>query len=120
MGITRDQANSHGGPGMQVGIDPAGGAGHTAPRAFSMAIGGRATWTSGARASGTRSPSFPAKCDFPVHINASHWGDLELLVGEPDEVHPSEPATTVPLGDLTLDQVEQIIRRIVREELGDA
>ena len=120
MGITRDQTGTHGGAGMQVGIDPAGGADHTAE---SVLYGDwwssrMEEWSEGQWREVTVFPRL--KCDFPVDINASHWDDFELLVGEPDEIHPPEPETDVPVGDLTLEQLEPIIRRIVREELGDA
>jgi hypothetical protein len=59
-----------------------------------------------------------AKCDFPVAINASHWDDLLLesgKVSEATEPLPSQPVQ--PASYPTLDQIEQVVRRVVREEL---
>ena len=58
-----------------------------------------------------------SKCDFAVDINASHWDDLEVQVGEPDEVTPPKPKD-IKVGDLSLGQLVGLIRRVIREEAG--
>jgi len=131
MNITRDQDGSHGGHGMQIGIDPTGGTDHTAESVLYgdwwssyMDEWKEGEWhqvTVDAVSQADEITVFlHSKCDFPVDISASHWDDFELQVGEPDEVQPPEPKKDKPIGDLTLEQLEQLVRRIVREELADA
>lgn len=131
MNVTHDQDGSHGGHGMQIGIDPAGGTDHTAK---SVLYG--EWWSSHMEEWHERewhqvtvdaisevdaiTVFLRGKCDWPVDINASHWDDFELQVGEPDEVAPPEPEEQEPIADLTLQRLRQIIREIVREELGSA
>jgi hypothetical protein len=59
-----------------------------------------------------------SKCDFPADINASHWDDFKIEAG--DTVPPSEepPVEEVPVGFPTLEQIEEVVRRVVQEELA--
>ena len=135
MSVTRDKDGSDGGHGMQIGIDPTGGTDHTAESVLygdwwssymrDVQDWGDRAWqervwhqvTVDAVSQGDEITVFlHAKCDFPVDINASHWDDLVLEVGRPDEVKPPEKRKDKPIGDLTLEQLEQIIRRVIQEE----
>jgi hypothetical protein len=130
MNVTRDRDGSDGGHGMQIGIDPTGGTDHTSPTVVYgdwwssyMDEWKSREWhqvTVDAISETDEITVFlRSKCDFPVDINASHWDDFVLEIGQPDEVKPPEKKKDKPIGDLTLEQLEQIVKRIVGEELAN-
>ena len=128
MGVTHDTQGGGGGLGMRIGIDPTGGTDHTAPTVkYSL------YWSSHlpdwrerewrkreieVTAQADEITVFlRSKCDWPVDINASHWDDLQVEVGEANEVTPPKPKD-IKVGELSLGQLVGLIRRIVREEIG--
>ncbi len=124
MNVSNSRGGRDGGHGMRIGIDPMGGEDHTAS---SVVYGD--WWSSympdwqerewrelsvetmaGAE---VVTVFLHAKCDFAADINASYWDDFQLLVGDADPVPPADEGRTYP----TLAQIEEIVRRAVREEL---
>jgi hypothetical protein len=125
MNVTNSHGGRDGGHGMRVGIDPAGGERHTAPSvtygewwSSYMPEWRECEWHELAVetcAEGDVITVFlHAKCDYAADINASHWDDFELQIG--DAAPPLAPND----GEIhaTLAQIEEIVRRVVREELG--
>ena len=55
-----------------------------------------------------------AKCDDAADINASYWDDFQMQVGSLDSERPADGERSYP----TLAEIEEIVRRVVREELG--
>jgi hypothetical protein len=131
MNVTRDKQGGSGGHGMQIGIDPTGGEDHTAE---SVVYGDwwssymdeweEREWikvtTEAISQADEISVFLRAKCDFPVDINASHWDDFVLEVGEAPPPPPveEEPGEEVSAGYPTLEQIEEVVRRVVQEELA--
>ena len=132
MGVTHDAQGGGGGLGMRIGIDPTGGTDHTAPTVqYSL------YWSSHlpdwrerewrkreieATAQADEITVFlHAQCDWPVDINASHWDDFELeATGSTPAPGPQpepEPDDDTPIGNVTMAQLEALIRRVIREEL---
>jgi hypothetical protein len=138
MGISHeDDLVTDGGHGMRLGIDPFGSTDFTA---LTVVYGDYySSYMKGARFGDKRYEErkwvevtaeavakedeitvfMHSKCDFAVDINASHWDDLEVQVGEAHEVSPPKPKD-IKVGELSLGQLVGLIRRIVREEIGDA
>jgi hypothetical protein len=124
MNVTNSRGGRDGGHGVRVGIDPAGGEDHTAS---SVVYGG--WWSSYMPEWQERewhelvvetcaqaevvTVFLHARCDYAADINASHWDDFQLQVG--DAVAPPEPH--VEASGVTLAQIEEVVRRVVREEL---
>jgi hypothetical protein len=126
MGVTHDNAGGGGGLGMRVGIDPTGGVDHTASTVeYSL------YWSSHlpdwrerqwrqrdveVTAEADEITVFlHAQCDWPVDINASHWDDfaLDATGGTGDD-----NGDDTHLGNVTLAQLEALLRRVIREELN--
>ncbi|HUT21338.1 MAG TPA: hypothetical protein VM366_19475 [Anaerolineae bacterium] len=124
MNVTNSSGGRDGGHGMRVGIDPTGGEDHTAP---SVVYGG--WWSSympdwrehewrelsveTAAEAEVVTVFLHAKCDYAADINASHWDDFQLQVGEAGPQPSVNEEGICP----TLAQIEEIVRRVVREEL---
>jgi hypothetical protein len=129
MNVTHDQDGTTGGHGMRVGIDPTGGEDHTADSVvygdyWSSYMDGwkEREWRQVDVETVSQGDEITvflhARCDFPVDINASHWDDFSLEVGEASEVVvPPSAATTAQPGYPTLEQIEAVVRKVVREEL---
>jgi hypothetical protein len=138
MGVSHeDNLTTDGGHGMRLGIDPAGGADFTAlgvvygdyyssymksPRFGDKQYRER-KWvevTVEAVAEEDEVTVFlHSKCDFAVDINASHWDDVEVQVGQAHEVSPPKPKD-IKVGELSLGQLVGLIRRVVREEMAES
>jgi hypothetical protein len=124
MNVSNSRGGRDGGHGMQVGIDPAGGEDHTAP---SVVYGG--WWSSympdwqerewrelsieAMAATDVVTVFLHAKCDYAADVNASYWDDFQLQTGNAEPELPADDGRTYP----TLAQIEEIVRRVVREEL---
>jgi hypothetical protein len=137
MGISHEKDGvTDGGHGMQLGIDPTGGTDFSALTVIygdyysSYMKGSRfgemeyvegkwAQITVEAVAAEEEVTLFlHSKCDYAVDINASHWDDLTVEVGDASEVTPPKPKE-IKVGELSLGQLIGLIRRVIREE-GDA
>jgi hypothetical protein len=135
MGISHeDDLVTDGGHGMQVGIDPTGGTDFTALSAvygdwYSSYMKGdrfgdneyeENKWVEVSVDAVSEADEITvflhAKADFAVDINASHWDDFRLEVGDASEVTPPEPKE-IRVGELSLGQLVGLIQRVVREEL---
>jgi hypothetical protein len=58
-----------------------------------------------------------AKADYAADINASHWDDFRLETA--DSVPATALANLPQVGDFpTLEQIEQVVRKVVQEELA--
>jgi hypothetical protein len=131
MGVTHDPSGIDGGHGMQIGIDPTGGTDHTAA---TVVYGD--WWSSYMKDEGWAEGVWKqvdaetvsqteeitvflrAKCDFKAEINASHWDDFVLELGDASEVKvPAVVAAAAP-SEMTAEQLEAFIRQIVRDELS--
>jgi hypothetical protein len=132
MNVTNSASGQDGGHGMRVGIDPSGGRDHTSDdvvygewwssymdewveRKWQMVTTETVSQTD------EITVFLHAKCDYAADINASHWDDFVLEVGEveaaptPTPEQPSQPqASDMP----TLAQIEEVVRRVVQEELA--
>ena len=134
MGISHgDNLITDGGHGMRLGIDPSGGKDFTAlsvvygdyyssymkSRRFGAKRYQEGKWVEVSVEAIAQEDEITvfmhAKCDFAVDINASHWDDLELAVGQASEVTPPKPKD-IKVGELSLGQLVGLIRRIVKEE----
>jgi hypothetical protein len=134
MNVTNSKDGPDGGHGMRLGIDPAGGTNH-----LGMNVVYGDYWSSYMKGSegGWKERKWKqvdvetisqadeitvflhAKCDYPADINASHWDDFVLDVGEvPPDYEPPDLsiAGAQKIGDMNLAQLEELIRRIAREE----
>jgi hypothetical protein len=131
MNVSNSKNGKHGGHGMQIGIDPLGGQDHTA-----LTVKYGEWWSSHMEDWKERewrkvevevisqtdeiTVFLHAKCDYPADINASHWDDLKIEtsdvvpVSEIPDVVPVAPPSEYP----TLQQIEEIVRRVVQEELA--
>jgi hypothetical protein len=128
MNVSKSRDGTDGGHGMQVGIDPTGGQDHTALTveygewwSSYMSDWQEREWHKVDVQTISQSDDITvflhAKCDYPADINASHWDDLKLQVGEIEAVSAAgmpAPQTGYP----TLEQIEEVVRRVIREELG--
>lgn len=125
MNVSNSQGGRDGGHGMRIGIDPTGGEDHTAP---SVVYG---DWWSSympdwqerewrelsvetRAASEVVTVFLHGKCDYAADVNASYWDDFQLQVGDVAPEPPADRERTYP----TLAQIEEIVRRVVREELS--
>jgi hypothetical protein len=125
MNVSNSHGGRDGGHGMRVGIDPTGGEDHTAPSVvygewWSSYLPGwqERAWQElcvAARAEAEVVTVFlHAKCDYAADINASYWDDFQLQVGDADAQPTADEERAYP----TLAQIEEIVRRVVREELN--
>jgi hypothetical protein len=130
MNVTRDSHGRPGGHGMQIGIDPTGGIDHTAESVvygdyWSSYMEGwkerewRQVDTETVSQSDDITVFLRARCDYKVEINASHWDDFVIEVGDASEVKVPETVPVAPSA-MTAAQLEAFIRQIVRDELGKA
>jgi hypothetical protein len=131
MGVTHDPSGIDGGHGMQIGIDPTGGTDHTAP---TVVYGD--WWSSHMKKQGWQERKWKqvdteavsqvdeitvflrAKCDYKAEINASHWDDLVLELGDASEIEVAASVAAAAPGDMTAEQFEAFVRQIVRDELS--
>jgi hypothetical protein len=136
MGISHeDDGTTDGGHGMRVGVDPSGGTDFSAltvvygdyyssymkaPK-FGVKQYAEGKWvevTVDAIAQEDEVTVFlHSKCDFAVDINASHWDDIHVEIGEAHEVTPPKPKD-IKVGELSLGQLVGLIRRVIKEETG--
>jgi hypothetical protein len=135
MGVSHeDNGVTDGGHGMRLGIDPSGGTDFTALSVVyglyyssymkGLRYGDRryqeGKWVEVTAEAVSQADEITvfmhSKCDFAVDINASHWDDLEVQIGEPNEVEPPE-RKDIKVGDLSLGQLVGLIRRVVKEEM---
>jgi hypothetical protein len=125
-----DDLVTDGGHGMRIGIDPTGGTDHT-----SLSVLYGPWWSSYMKEFGWEERKWRrvavdaiaeadeitvflhARADWAVDINASHWDDFELEVGDADEVSPPE-REELDVGKLSIGQLTQLVQDIVREELA--
>jgi hypothetical protein len=132
MNVTHDDRGGDGGHGMRIGIDPTGGTEHTAD---TVVYGDY--WSSYMKDQGWEERKWHqveteavsqvdevtvflhAQCDYPVDINASHWDDFEIDARPaPAPIATPTPTTeTAPGTGLTLEALEAMFRRVLREEL---
>jgi hypothetical protein len=131
MNVTHeDDLVTDGGHGMRIGIDPTGGTDHN-----SLNVLYGPWWSSYMKDQGWEERKWRrisvdaiseakeitvflhARADWAVDINASHWDDFELEVGDKDEVSPPE-REELEIGKFSLGQLTQMIREIVQEELA--
>lgn len=136
MGVSHeDDMKTDGGHGMRVGIDPTGGEDHTDLTVvygdwYSSYMKGsqfgdmryrEGKWVeiSSEVVSGAEEITvfLHARADFAVDINASHWDDFVLEVGDASEVTPPKPKD-VKVADLSLGQLVGLIRRTIKEEMS--
>jgi hypothetical protein len=132
MGVSHSKSGRDGGHGMRIGIDPEGGDNH-----LGMGVVYGDYWSSYMEEYEERkwklievetvsvtdeiTVFLHAKCDYAADINASHWDDFVLEVGEVEDDYEPKYATVAgekPIGDMSQAQLEELIRRIVREEMG--
>lgn len=125
MNVSNSRGGRDGGHGMRIGIDPSGGEDHTAS---SVVYGGwwssympdweERQWRELAVETSSEAEVVTvflhAKCDYAADINASYWDDFQLQVGEAAPVPLPDEGRTYP----TLAQIEDVVRRVVREELS--
>jgi hypothetical protein len=117
---------------MRIGIDPTGGTDHTAD----TVVYGH-YWSSYMKDEGWQERKWRqveaeaysqvdevtvflhAQCDHPVDINASHWDDFEIEARPaPAPIVTPTPTTETESGTgLTLEALEAMFRRVLREEL---
>jgi hypothetical protein len=138
MGVSHeDDMVTDGGHGMQVGIDATGGTDFTALSAvygdwYSSYMKGKKfgdmeykerKWVEVGVDAISEAEEITvflhSKADFAVDINASHWDDFVLEVGDPSEVTPPKPKD-IKVGEMSLGQLVGLIQRVVREELEAA
>lgn len=136
MGISHeDDLVTDGGHGMRIGIDPSGGTDFSALTVvygdyYSSYMKGHkfgdkeykeGKWVEVSSEAVSEEDEVTvflhSKCDYAVDINASHWDDLVLEVGEPSEVNPPKPKD-IKVGELSFGQLVGLIRRMIREEMG--
>lgn len=124
MNVSNSRGGRDGGHGMRIGIDPAGGEDHTAPAVIYgdwwssyMPDWQEREWHELAVETTADAEVITvflhAKCDYAADINASYWDDFQLQVGDADPEPPADDERSYP----TLAQIEEIVRRVVREEL---
>jgi hypothetical protein len=128
MNVSRSRDGTDGGHGMRIGIDPTGGQDHTALTveygewwSSYMSDWKEREWRKVEVQTISQSDDITvflhAKCDYPADINASHWDDLKLQVGEIEAVSEAG-ILAAQAGYPTLEQIEEVVRRVVREELA--
>ena len=121
---------------MQIGIDPTGGTDHTAQSVVYgewwssyMDEWKEREWyhatTEAVSQSDVITVFMHSKSDYASDISASHWDDFALELGDPAEAAAAaEPAGETSAADPavqggfpTLEQIEEVVRRVFREEL---
>ena len=134
MGISHeDDMVTDGGHGMRVGIDPTGGEDHTAlsvvygdwyssymkDKKFGAQQYKEGKWVEVSAETVSKAEEVTvflhARADFGVDINASHWDDLVIEVGDASEIPPPK-RKEIKVADLSLGQLVGLIRRTIKEE----
>jgi hypothetical protein len=130
MNVSNSSAGHNGGHGMRIGIDPAGGEDHTAQTveygewwSSYMPEWREREWhkveVETVALADEITVFLHGKADYAADINASHWDDFRL------EMADAVPATEMPnltqIGDFpTLEQIEEVVRKVFREEIARA
>ncbi len=128
MNVTNSSTGKDGGHGMRIGIDPTGAEDHTA-----LTVQYGEWWSSYMPEWRERewhkvevetiaqadeiTVFLHAKADYPADINASHWDDFKLETA--DAMPVTEIPSWTPAGAFpTLEQIEQVVRKVVQEEIA--
>lgn len=136
MGVSHeDDMVTDGGHGMRVGIDPTGGEDHTDLSVvygdwYSSYMKGKkfgaqeyreGKWVEVSAETVSEVDEVTvflhSRADFAVDINASHWDDFVVEVGDASEIPPPKPKE-IKVADLSLGQLIGLIKKTIKEEAG--